>query len=201
MGVEVSQSHKQLLNIGRELFEKFTKGNVRRKIHFLRPMQRNKLPLFSRKSAPDVSYSKSKLQSVKDDSQQFSRLFISCQSRQCDLKEFFMHENRTTPPSLSQNGCLNIGTKSDLMTVLETDINLPGAESKADAFIIDGTALIKFNEKSQGTAKTFDDYAKDENIPTLQSNSRHYYRTDTVFDIYKPNSLNAMSWSKRGTGI
>ena len=57
--------------------------------------------------------------------------------------KFFMHENQTTPPSLSQNGCLNIGTKSDLMTVLETDINLPGAEPKADAFIIDGAALIK----------------------------------------------------------
>ena len=51
-----------------------------------------------------------------------------------------MHENQTTPPSLSQNGFLNIGTKSDLMTVLETDINLPGAELKAEDFIIDGTA-------------------------------------------------------------
>ena len=38
------------------------------------------------------------------------------------------------------------------MTVLETDINLPGAEPKADAFNIDGTALI--NEKSPGTART-----------------------------------------------
>ena len=56
-----------------------------------------------------------------------------------------MHENQITPPSRSQNGCLNIGTKSDLMTVLETDINLPGAEPKADAFINDGAALI--NEK------------------------------------------------------
>ena len=110
-----------------------------------------------------------------------------------------MYENQTTPPSLSQNGCLNIGTKSDLMTVLETDINLPGAEPKADAFIIDGAALI--NEKSPGTARTFDDYAKDVIIPTLQSYARHYYRTDVVFDIYKPDSLKAMTRSKRGTGI
>ena len=78
-----------------------------------------------------------------------------------------MHENQITPPSLSQNGCLNIGKKSDLMTVLETDINLPGAEPKADAFINHGAALI--NEKSPGTARTFDDYAKYVIIPTLQS--------------------------------
>ena len=199
MGVEVSQSHKQLLNIGREQFEKFTREMCEGKSTFYDPLKRNKLPLFSRKSAPDVSASKSKLQSIKDDCQLFSRLFISCQSRQCDLKEFFMHENQTTPPSLSQNGCLNIGTKSDLMTVLETDINLPGAEPKADAFIIDGAALI--NEKSPGTARTFDDYAKDVIIPTLQSYARHYYRTDVVFDIYKPDSLKAMTRSKRGTGI
>ena len=81
------------------------------------PLKRNKLPLLSRKPAPDVSSSKSKLQSIKDDCQLFSRLFISCQSRQYDLKEFCMHGNQTTSPSLSQNGCLNIGTKSDLMTI------------------------------------------------------------------------------------
>ena len=54
------------------------------------------------------------------------------------------------------------------------------------------------SEKSPGTA---DDYAKDVIIPTLQSYSRHYYRTDIVFDIYKPDSLKAMTRSKRGTGI
>ena len=93
-----------------------------------------------------------------------------------------MHGNQTTPPSLRQNGCLGIGTKIDLMTILVTDINLPGAEPKAGAFIIDGAALIY--DKSPGAARTFDDYAKDVIIPTLQSYSRHYYRTDIVFDIY-----------------
>ena len=108
-----------------------------------------------------------------------------------------MYENQITPPSQSQNGCLNIGNKSDLMTVLETDINPPGAEPKADAFINHGAALI--NEKSPGTVRTFDDYAKYVIIPTLQSYSRHYYRTDIVFDIYEPDSLKSLTRSKRGT--
>ena len=164
---------------------------------FYDPLKRNELRLFSRKSAPDVSLSKSKLQSIKDDYQLFSRLFISYQSRQCDLNEFFMYENQITPPPRSQNGCLNIGTKSDHMTVLETDINLPGAEPKADAFINDGAALI--NEKSPGTVRTFDDYAKYVIIPSIQSYYRHYYRTDIVFDIYKSDSLKVLTRSKRGT--
>ena len=155
MGAEVSESHKQLLNIGREQYEKFTREMHEDKSTFYDPLKRNKLPLFSRKAAPEISSSETKLQSMKDDCQLFSRLFISCQSRQCDLKEFFMHENQTAPPSLSLNGCLNIGTKSDLMTVLESDANLPGTEPKADAFIIDGAALI--NEKPPGAARTFDD--------------------------------------------
>ena len=36
--------------------------------------------------------------------QLFSRLFISCQTRQCDLQEFFKHENQPTPASLSDSG-------------------------------------------------------------------------------------------------
>ena len=83
-------------------------------------LNKTNYPIFSLESAPYVSSSKSKLKSIMDDCQLFSRLFTSCQSR--------WSENQTTPPSLSQNDCLNIGTKSDLMTVLETDINLPGAE-------------------------------------------------------------------------
>ena len=178
MGAEESESHKQLLNIGREQYEKFTREMHEDKSTFDDPLKRNKLPLFSRKAAPEISSSKTKLQSMKDDCQLFSRLFISCQSRQCDLKEFFMLENQTAPPSLSQNGCLNIGTKSDLMTVLESDANLPGTEPGADAFIIDGAALI--NEKPPGAARTFDDYATYVVVPTLQSYSRTYNRIDVV---------------------
>ena len=51
-----------------------------------------------------------------------------------------MHENQNPPPSLSQNGCLNTGTKSDLMGILQTGITLPDA----DSIIIDGAALIGF---------------------------------------------------------
>ena len=166
---------------------------------FYDPLRRNKRPLFSRKPTRDVSTSKSKLLSIKDDRQPFSRLFISCQSRRCDLNEFFMHENQNTPPSLSQNGCLNLGTKSDLMDILQTGIALPDAEPNADEIIIDGAALI--NQKSPGAARTFDDYATEVILPVLYTYSRKYHKTDLVFELYKSDSLKASTRRKRGAGI
>ena len=74
-----------------------------------------------------------------------------------------MHENQNAPPSLSQNGCLDMGTKSDLMGILQTGIALPDAEPNADAIIIDGAALI--NQKSPGAARTFDAYATEVVLP------------------------------------
>jgi hypothetical protein len=69
---------------------------------FYDPIKKNNVPLFSRNSNTSVSGTKSKLDIVKDDCSLFSRLFISCQTRQLDLEEFFSQENQTTPPSLSQ---------------------------------------------------------------------------------------------------
>ena len=39
-----------------------------------------------------------------DECQPFSKLFISCQSRECDLYDFFRHENHPFPAALSDGG-------------------------------------------------------------------------------------------------
>ena len=52
----------------------------------------------------------------------FSRLFISCQSRDCDLLEFFHHENQSFPAALSDGGKLHSGQKSLLASILEAKI-------------------------------------------------------------------------------
>ena len=52
---------------------------------------------------------------------------ISCQNRQCDLQEFFKHENQSFPASLSNKGKLHTCTKSDLVDVLQAKVTLPEA--------------------------------------------------------------------------
>ena len=166
---------------------------------FNEPLTKNKLPLFSRKAKPDQSAAKRKIDVLKDDCQLFSRLFISCQSRKCDLQAFFQHENQNCPPSLSQNGNLYSGTKSQLLDVIEQDTNTTYEQPNADSVIIDGAALI--NAKSPGVSKTFDDYAAEIIIPHIESYARKHSRIDVVFDIYWPDSLKGETRQKRGTGV
>ena len=196
----VNETMNQLLPIGQKQYEKFVKDKgVTQKPSYNEPVTKNKLRLFSRKAKPNQSSAKLKLDSLKDECQLFSRLFISCQSRKCDLQDFFRHENKKCPPSISQNGKLYCGVKSQLLEVLEQGTNKTHEQPNADTVIIDGAALI--NAKSPGAAKTFDDYAADVIVPHIETYTRKYSRVDVVFDIYPQDSLKGETRQKRGTGI
>ncbi|CAG2212849.1 unnamed protein product [Mytilus edulis] len=101
------------------------------------PIKKNKFLLFSRQPKKSSCETKSKLDLAREDCSLFSRLFISCQSRQCDLEEFFSHENQKFSPSLSQSGKINIGVKSQLMEILEAKGDLPREEPQTDMVVVD----------------------------------------------------------------
>ena len=86
----VSKSLKSLETLGKKQFSEF-KEQLKTPSRFYEPIRKNKVPLFSRKSKPSISEDKEKMQTKKDDYNLFSRLFISCQNRQCDLEEFFQY--------------------------------------------------------------------------------------------------------------
>jgi len=50
----------------------------------------------------------------------FSRMYISCQARDSNMNDFFMHENHAWPPSLATNCIMHHTNKSDLMECLES---------------------------------------------------------------------------------
>ena len=79
-----------------------------------------------------------KEKTLRNDCQLFSRLFISCQNRKCNLEEFFSHENQSTPASLSDDGRLHITQKSQLIEIRQMQTNMPETEPHADA-LIDGS--------------------------------------------------------------
>ena len=122
--------------------------NKREKSGFYEPLKKNKCTLFSHKGKQDASSSKSKLDILK----MTSRLFISCQSRNCDLGDLFRHENQKYPPSLSQNDTLNFGVKSQLLNILENYIDMPSSDPVSDTLIIGGSALV--NSKSPNVVGT-----------------------------------------------
>ena len=185
------------LEKGKARFHEFMKGlEGEKESTFYVPITKNKVDFFRQEPAT-VGSSKQKV--LKEDCQLFSKLFISCQSRECDLKEFFRHENQSHPAALSDGGKLHTCQKSQLTTILESQVTTPEAEPYADTIIIDGAALV--NSLPPRSSKTFEEYAMLDVLPTIQAYSTKYKRTDIVFDVYRPSSLKAETRSKRGRGV
>ena len=89
---------------GRTCFQEFMRGLESEEMcKFYEPIKKNKLDFFRQEPAP--SNPKGKV--LKEDCHLFSQLFISCQSRECDLHEFFRHENQPFPAALSDSGKLH----------------------------------------------------------------------------------------------
>ncbi len=102
----------------------------------------NQLKLFVGSAKKKSRKQKQQLTSMKSDFELFSRLYLSCQTRDGNLEDFFQHENQAWPSALSDGGRLRLGTKSDLLICLE---DLSPAQTKApDAtcVVLDGAAII-----------------------------------------------------------
>ena len=165
------------------------------------PLCRNK-PVLFRLSAPiakSLSSAKSKLASVRNDCTLFSRLYIACQARDGNLDEFFAHENQSFPPSLSVNGKLRFGTKSDLLTCLEKLVEPSLDSPHVDMLVLDGAAITQMLHPTD--CKTFHEYASNVFLPYLRSQLRNVDQLDLVWNRYLVDSLNARTREKRGTGV
>src|SRR6218665_1789141 len=187
--------------LGNKQMENFFKERLQGNVSILEPLHRNKLPLFTFKPASkERSASQLKVAELKTDCHLFSRLYIACQSRNGDLKEFFQHENQALPPSLSQNGTLRLGTKSNLLACLcslsttSTDLS----ELTVDACIMDVAVIVQMLQL--GCSRTLEEYNQKIFIPYIKSVLQKVQRLDIVFDIYFENSLKSATRVKRGSG-
>ena len=71
----------------RARFHEFLKElEIEEEITFYEPVKKNRIDFFRQEPA-SVNNSKEKV--LKEDCDLFCKLFISCQSRECDLQEFF----------------------------------------------------------------------------------------------------------------
>ena len=121
-------------------------------------------------------------------------MFISCHSRECDLLEFFHHENRYFVAALGDGGKLHSCLKSQLASILQAKIATADTRQEASVIIVDGPALI--NTLLLRAPNIFDEYAIKDVIHSVEAFVAIHTRTDTVFDIYIANSLKAETWPK-----
>ena len=123
------------------------------------PIKKNKLHLFST-PAPKQSKASQQVSSIKSNCALFARLYISCQSRDGDLDEFFKHENQSCPPALSNLGKLRLPRKkSELVECLQANVNLQSSmPTDINTIIIDAAAIV--NMIKPGVENTFAGYAE-----------------------------------------
>ena len=115
----VVETVRNIEAIGKEQFNSYYKDvlvECTRSIH--EPIKRNNFPLFSCPKVKPKSKQSKNVQSLKNDVSLFSRLYIVAQNRECDMQNFFMHENNPFPPSISEYGKLRFCKKSDLLNLL-----------------------------------------------------------------------------------
>ena len=108
--------------------------------------------------------------------------------------EFFKHENQSYLASLSDGGKPYTCQKSQLASILETDITCPDNKPDATAIVTDGSALV--NSLPPRAQRTFGEYAMLDVLPIVQSFCSTYNRTDIVFDVYLATSLKAETRTK-----
>ena len=195
---QVAETLRRSETIGNEQFTKFVTQRLEECT--TRVTQKNKFPVFSR---PPVNINsrqktdeKEQLVALKSDCGLFSRLYISCQTRDGDIDNFFSHENQATPPALSTGGKMRIRIKSDLLRCLKSDLLEHSAFPVADAMIVDGLAVVQMI--NPGRARTFKECGELVFAPYISAQLEKCSRVDIVWDVYVLASLKASPRQKRG---
>ena len=128
------------------------------------------------------------------------KLLLAAQSgREIDAT-VFAHENAAMPPSLTRNGKMFYGTKSDVIPCL-TSLSTVSmqAPANATAVIMDGAQLVQSIRPSRGDL-TIGDYLHNTFLTHLVNLLQKVQRLDVVFDQYFDKSLKTAVRENRGTG-
>ena len=110
-----------LVDTGKKQYQDFVKNVIDVRSHFIHdPIKRNSLALFKNPRYKTTSKQGKKIKTLQNNVALFGQLYVSIQSRDGDLAEFFAHDIQSFPPSLSDFGKLHLpSTKSDLLGCLE----------------------------------------------------------------------------------
>ena len=189
-----------LENIGANQYQAFVKSVLEEcTVSIHNPIKKNSIAIFKQCRCKAMSTQGKKVKMLQSNIALFGQLYISMQSRDSDLKEFFSHEIQSFPPSLSDYGKLHLpSTKCELLKCIPSHTQ-PEPLSFYDCRILDGAAIVRFLPIVG--AATFDGYAENCFIPYLSMQLQSTNRLNVVWDTYIPDSLKESTREKRGKGI
>lgn len=201
MNEKAVRSVRTIESVGKAQYDTYVRDRLeQRTVPVSDIISKNNMTLFHKTVPRKQTKASLQISSLKSNCEMFSRMYISCQSRDGDMDEFFRHENQGAPPSLSDMGQLRQGNKSDLIKcsdrlVQPSNNNLPAVDAK----LLDGGVLV--NMLIPKTCATFGDYAEQVFLPYIQRNLLTTQRLDVVWDRYFPGSLKSSTRQKRGSGV
>lgn len=182
--LDVATFVKNVENLGLSQYRKFCEERLETaSIPLDNTIKENKLKLFSSSQRLEVPKVKQQIKSLKEDCNLWSRLYVAtCNNRPSELNEFFEHENKEFPPSLSLNGALRSTDKSELLKCLIdiTKVESAGQCPPVDAKVLDGAVVIHMLKP--GLSVTFNDYIDSVFLPFMEMESRSVSRLDIVWD-------------------
>ena len=142
------------------------------------PIKKQALALFKKPHIKGTSKQGKKLKVLQNNVALFGQLYISMQSRDGNLEEFFAHEIQSFPPSLSDLGKLHLpNTKSDLLKCLEQSV-LSDPPSNYDCIVLDGAVIVHCLPTK--AVSTFNEYVDKVFIPYVNKQLQHSTRVDIV---------------------
>ncbi|KAG1676904.1 hypothetical protein GQR58_014091 [Nymphon striatum] len=202
VGSPAIEAVRKVREIGLKQFQAFSRDClVERTKPVADTIHRNKLKVFKAQPIRNVSKEKHKLTSLKNNAKLFSWLYISCQTKDGNLDDFFRHENKACPPALSDGWSLHLGTKSNLLTCFEeiADARSEAPTTTTTSIVIDGAAIVQMLKPA--ACKNFREYAQKIFIPYMSTRFQYSSHLDLVWDTYRADSLKASARAKRGKGV
>ena len=180
---EVAGTIKNILIVGKKQYEEFLQEGLLKRIKSLfLPITNNKFLLFSCPKAENSSKQKQRIATLKETVSLFSTWYVFGQVLEGDLDDFCCYENHSFPPSISQHGNLRLGSKSDLLEVLENCGTYAEEPKDMQVVILDGSAVVKMLKPD--ACQTFAEYAEKIFLKYLAQRLEAVDRLDTVWDIY-----------------
>ena len=146
MDEEIVRSLQNAYQIGQEAYKQFTSErivNCSKAISDVIP--RVGLYTFGNRPPVDLKKGYNKLKIAKSNTTLVTKMFFSLQSRpDADMQDFFRHENQCEPPSISDEGNLYSGTKSELIDCLPKPGYTNLAAKEATVIVFDMAAVMHF---------------------------------------------------------
>ncbi|KAL8599464.1 hypothetical protein ACOMHN_029279 [Nucella lapillus] len=196
---EVVESFAQLQNLGNHLHAKFVTQTLEQStLPITSTLKRQNVLTFANR--PDSKKKGGTSGSAQRNSSLITKLFLSLQSRpDADMEEFFIYKNQREPPSLSNQGSLRSGKKSDILEHLNVPTDRSAEAKAATVLVLDMAAVVHMVRPT--SAQPFNDYASQNLVSFLKSQvTPNVTRVDAVWDTYPEDNLKTQTHNRRGLG-